>query len=467
MNLALKSGTNPFHGAASYYNRDDSRSANLFASNARGTAKYRRATTTASAARSAARSSATRRSSWARTRSCRTTRSRPFTSSVPTERMRNGDFSELLAAGIQIYNPLLGAAGQRRRHARSVPGQHHPGEPAQPDRAATCSSTSRCRTRPAPPTLSQQLLRRAAVDLRLRLPDGARRPPVDRRTPHLRPLDRATSAARSATTGRARSTASRSRAAAPTASTSTSRSATPPCCRQRTGSRPEGQLPALQRRPVPAHAVRSGRASATRSRRWRCSAATSTPALQHRVGQRRPTAGARRRRSAASRTASTPAATSRSTTCSSRRRSPKTSARTPQVRATTGARCARPRPTRAGAAAPTAFDSSYTRASSHGAPASTARASRRSCSACRPTTRSSSCAPEYDYAVVSHGVFVHDDWRVTDRLTLNLGVRYDLELGMTEAENRNIARLRLHDGEPDPGGRRRRATRPTRRPACR
>ena len=41
--------------------------------------------------------------------------------------------------------------------------------------------------------------------------------------------------------------------------------------------------------------------------------------------------------------------------------------------------------------------------------------------------------PESDYEVVSHGVFVHDDWRVSDRLTLNLGVRYDLELGMTEA----------------------------------
>ena len=22
--------------------------------------------------------------------------------------------------------------------------------------------------------------------------------------------------------------------------------------------------------------------------------------------------------------------------------------------------------------------------------------------------------PEYDYSVVSHGVFVHDDWRVSD-----------------------------------------------------
>ena len=35
-------------------------------------------------------------------------------------------------------------------------------------------------------------------------------------------------------------------------------------------------------------------------------------------------------------------------------------------------------------------------------------------------------------------MFVHDDWRVGEKLTLNLGVRYDLEMGMTEAENRNM-----------------------------
>jgi Carboxypeptidase regulatory-like domain len=44
---------------------------------------------------------------------------------------------------------------------------------------------------------------------------------------------------------------------------------------------------------------------------------------------------------------------------------------------------------------------------------------------------------EQDYSVLSHGVFVHDDWRVGDKLTLNLGLRYDLEMGMTEAQNRN------------------------------
>ncbi len=53
-----------------------------------------------------------------------------------------------------------------------------------------------------------------------------------------------------------------------------------------------------------------------------------------------------------------------------------------------------------------------------------------------------------DFRVQSHGVFVHDDWRVSDRLTLNLGVRYDLELGMTEAQNRNVRGFDLTTASP-------------------
>ncbi len=45
--------------------------------------------------------------------------------------------------------------------------------------------------------------------------------------------------------------------------------------------------------------------------------------------------------------------------------------------------------------------------------------------------------PEQDYTTISHGFFINDDWRIGERLTVNLGVRYDLELGLTEAENRN------------------------------
>ena len=55
----------------------------------------------------------------------------------------------------------------------------------------------------------------------------------------------------------------------------------------------------------------------------------------------------------------------------------------------------------------------------------------------------------YDARVNSHGAFVHDDWRVSDRLTLNLGLRYDLELGLTEVENRNIGGFDLTTTNPD------------------
>ena len=44
----------------------------------------------------------------------------------------------------------------------------------------------------------------------------------------------------------------------------------------------------------------------------------------------------------------------------------------------------------------------------------------------RSTTRSS----------LYHGIFFQDDWRVSRKLTLNLGLRYDLEQGLTERFNR-------------------------------
>jgi len=45
-----------------------------------------------------------------------------------------------------------------------------------------------------------------------------------------------------------------------------------------------------------------------------------------------------------------------------------------------------------------------------------------------------------NYSVQSqyHGFYFHDDWRVTPKLTLNLGLRYELELGLTERYNRFI-----------------------------
>ncbi len=105
VNLALKSGTNRFRGAVSFFNRDDKRSAHLFASNARGDDSV--------APRDYNRFSGTIGGPILRNRTffmgsyerLQDDTIETFTSSVPTARMRSGDFSELLAAGIQIYNP--------------------------------------------------------------------------------------------------------------------------------------------------------------------------------------------------------------------------------------------------------------------------------------------------------------------------------------------------------------------------
>jgi len=105
VNLALKSGTNQFKGAASFYNRDDSRSANLFASNRTGSGKtprnYNRFSGTVGGP--VFRNKTFFMFSYEKLQDDTV---EPFTSSVPTTKMRTGDFSELLSAGVQIYDPL-------------------------------------------------------------------------------------------------------------------------------------------------------------------------------------------------------------------------------------------------------------------------------------------------------------------------------------------------------------------------
>ena len=55
-----------------------------------------------------------------------------------------------------------------------------------------------------------------------------------------------------------------------------------------------------------------------------------------------------------------------------------------------------------------------------------------------------------NYSVQSlfHGFFFHDDWRVTSKLTLNLGLRYELEKGLTERYNRIVRGIDLTTSSP-------------------
>ncbi len=71
-----------------------------------------------------------------------------------------------------------------------------------------------------------------------------------------------------------------------------------------------------------------------------------------------------------------------------------------------------------------------------------------------PTTGSGGNASQIDnsinYSVQSlyHGIFFQDDWRATRKLTLNLGLRFDLEQGLTERYNRILRGFDL--GSPSP-----------------
>ena len=64
----------------------------------------------------------------------------PWPQTVPTEAMRNGDFSALLAQGITIYDPATARLEGGVRHAIAVSRQHHSAEPHQPGGARRSSS---------------------------------------------------------------------------------------------------------------------------------------------------------------------------------------------------------------------------------------------------------------------------------------------------------------------------------------
>ena len=66
------------------------------------------------------------------------------------------------------------------------------------------------------------------------------------------------------------------------------------------------------------------------------------------------------------------------------------------------------------------------------------RTTPRSCSGCPPPRRCSR-ASDYDEYSKTWGFFVQDDWRVNNKLTLNLGLRYEVETALTERNDKSVS----------------------------
>jgi len=56
-----------------------------------------------------------------------------------------------------------------------------------------------------------------------------------------------------------------------------------------------------------------------------------------------------------------------------------------------------------------------------------------------PTTTSISRLPTFDEYSITSGFFVQDDWRITDKMTLNLGLRYEVESALVERQNHSVS----------------------------
>lgn len=120
INLALRSGTNSFHGAASYFNRSSDRTALSPFQHKQNAENPDRQYDRYSAmlAGPIFKDSTFFMASYERLEDLT---AEPVTLTVPTEKMRRGDFSELLSLGIKIYDPLTGTSARKEFAGNIIP----------------------------------------------------------------------------------------------------------------------------------------------------------------------------------------------------------------------------------------------------------------------------------------------------------------------------------------------------------
>ena len=187
VNVAIKSGTNNLKGEGYWYYRDDKLSKNDFFLEAAGRPKaemsYDRFGGFAGGPILKNRTFFFGAVEWLYDEF-----PEPGQFTVPTEKMRNGDFSELLAAGITIYDP---ATAVRRADGR-IERQPFPGNIIPASRISPIARNylqywplpNQAGERPA----AEQLLEQQPADGRLLLDLAAGRPSADRSAEPVRPL---------------------------------------------------------------------------------------------------------------------------------------------------------------------------------------------------------------------------------------------------------------------------------------
>jgi hypothetical protein len=88
-----------------------------------------------------------------------------------------------------------------------------------------------------------------------------------------------------------------------------------------------------------------------------------------------------------------------------------------------------------------AFDNTYTRAASNGSTGSDWEGLQAYAAFLlgMPTTTSITRSPTFNEHSFTNGFFAQDDWRINGKLTLNLGLRYEVETPLVEANNASVS----------------------------